>query len=333
VVKAIVATRPGDPSVLEWRELAKPEPAPGELLVRLRAAGLNPVDYKLRRRGSFAPKGAEVILGCDGAGIVEAAGTDTTRFVAGDEVFFCDGGFGEKPGNYAEYRVVDERFAARKPERLSFVEAAAVPLVTITAWESLFELATLRAGDFVLVQAGAGGVGHVAVQLARDAGAFVAATISTPEKAALARELGAVATIDYRTEDVAAATRSWSGRDGANVVFDTVGGETFGTSFHAVAPYGRLVTCVESPWPDFASALAQHRNLRIGLEWMPAPAVYGWPGAKITQREILERCTPRLDAGTLRVIVGRTYPLDRVADAHRALEAGDVTGKIVLEIE
>ena len=116
-------------------------------------------------------------------------------------------------------------------------------------------------------------------------------------------------------------------------MFDTVGGETFGTSFHAVAPYGRLVTCVESPWPDFASALAQHRNLRIGLEWMPAPAVYGWPGAKITQREILERCTPRLDAGTLRVIVGRTYPLDRVADAHRALEAGDVTGKIVLEIE
>jgi len=221
-VKAIVATRPGNPSVFEWRELAKPEPGQGELLVRLRAAGLNPVDYKLRRRGSFAPTGTEVILGCDGAGIVEAVGADTTRFVAGDEVFFCDGGFGEKPGNYAEYHVIDERFAARKPERLSFVEAAALPLVTITAWESLFNLASIRAGDFVLVQAGAGGVGHVAVQLARDAGAFVAATISTPEKAALARELGAVATIDYRTEDVAAATRSWSGRDGANVVFDTL---------------------------------------------------------------------------------------------------------------
>ena len=332
MVKAIVATRPGDPDVLEPRELPKPEPDSGELLVRLRAAGLNPVDYKLRQRGSFAPEGTTVILGCDGAGIVEAIGSETTRFNVGDDVFFCDGGFGDKPGNYAEYRVVDERFAARKPERLSFVEAAAVPLVAITAWESLFDLATLRAGDFVLVQAGAGGVGHVAVQLARDIGAFVAATVSTPEKVALARELGALTTIDYRSEDVAAVTKAWSGRDGANVVFDTVGGETFAKSFHAVAPYGQLVSCVESPWPGFASSLAQHRNLRIGLEWMPAPAVYGWTAAKTAQREILERCTPRLDAGTLRVIVGKTFPLDRVADAHRALEAGDVMGKIVLEI-
>jgi NADPH2:quinone reductase len=329
-VRAVLMTAVGGPEVLEVAELPDPEIA-GEhdVLVRLRAAGINPVDYKLRSYGTFGNT-LPAILGWDGAGVVEGIGSAVTRVRPGDEVYFCDGGFGPTPGTYAELKVVDERYLARKPERLSFAAAAAAPLVTITAWEALRERARVSSGQSVLVQAGAGGVGHMSVQIARLAGARVATTVSPGPKTELAAALGAELCIDYTHENVGERLRAWTGTDGADVVHDTVGGQTFTASFLLVRPYGDLVSNVESPWEDAAVTATHNRNLRVSFTWMPAPSVFGWPEHRERQRSILEQAAVSFDAGDLRVQVGATFPLERAADAHRALEAGQVIGKAVL---
>ena len=203
-MRAVLMTAVGGPEVLELAEVPEPEPdvVDGRAIrVRLRAAGINPVDYKLRSGGTIGGR-LPAVLGWDGAGLVDQVGSGVTRFRPGDEVYFCDGGFGPTPGTYQEVKVLDEAFVARKPSRLSFVEAAAAPLVTITAWEAMLERARVAEGQRVLVQAGAGGVGHMSVQIARIAGARVATTVSGEEKSALATAPGAELLIDYRREDV-----------------------------------------------------------------------------------------------------------------------------------
>jgi len=310
-----------------------PTPAVGasDVLIRVKAASINPVDYKLRSSGTIGGS-LPAILGWDGAGVVDSAGPAVTRVRPGDEVYFCDGGFGPTPGTYAEAKVVDERYLAHKPQRLSFTEAAAAPLVTITAWEAVRERARVTGGQFVLVQAGAGGVGHMSVQIARLAGARVATTVTPGPKTELASSLGAELCIDYAREDVGAKVRAWTGADGADVVHDTVGGRTFTACFSLVRPYGDLVSNVESPWVDEAVTAFQQRNLRVSFTWMPAPSVFGWPQQRERQRAILEQAAAHFDAGDLRVEVGATFPLAQAADAHRALEAGQVVGKAVLTI-
>jgi NADPH:quinone reductase len=269
----------------------------------------------------------------EGAGVVESVGPAVTRVRSGDEVYFCDGGYGPTPGTYQEVKVVDERFLAHKPGRLSFVEAAAAPLVTITAWEAVRERARASDGQMVLVQAGAGGVGHMAVQVARLAGARVATTVSGGEKADLASSLGAELCIDYRREDVGEKLRASTGMDGADIVHDTVGGKTFTACFSLVRPYGDLVSNVESPWEEEAITAMHDRNLRVCFTWMPAPSVFGWTEHRARQRTILDEAARHFDTGDLRVAVGTTFPLDRAADAHRALETGKVVGKAVLTMQ
>jgi NADPH:quinone reductase len=331
-MRAMVMTAVGGPEVLQVADLPDPEiSGEHDVLVRVRAASINPADYKQRSHGTGGP--LPVVLGSDGAGVVQAMGPAVTRVAAGDEVFFCDGGFASLPGTYTELKVVDERYLALKPQRLSFVEAAAAPLVTITAWEALRERARIGTGQFALVQAGAGGVGHMSVQIARLAGAHVATTVKAGPKAQLASSLGAELCIDYSREDVGAKLRGWSGMDGADVVHDTVGGKTFTACFSLVRPYGDLVSNVESPWEDEAITAMHNRNLRVSFTWMPAPLVFGWPEHRQRQREILEQAAIHFDAGDLRVEVGATFPLEDAADAHRALEAGQITGKAVLTMQ
>ena len=332
-MRAMLMTAVGGPEVFQLAELPEPEiAAEHDVRVRLRAAGINPVDYKLRSGGTIGGS-LPAILGWDGAGVVEAVGPAVTRVRAGDEVYFCDGGFGPTPGTYAELKVIDERYLAHKPKRLSFVEAAAAPLVTITAWEALRERARVSADQTVLVQAGAGGVGHMSVQIARLAGARVATTVSPGAKTALAAALGADLCIDYTHEDVAEKLRAWTGTDGADVVHDTVGGKTFTSCFSLTRPYGDLVSNVESQWEPEVITTLRNRNLRVSFTWMPAPSVFGWPEHRERQRAILEQAAAHFDAGELRVEVGATFPLERAADAHRALEAGQVVGKVVLTME
>jgi NADPH:quinone reductase len=326
-------TAVGGPEVLELAELPEPElTGDHDVLVGMRAAGINPVDYKLRAQGTIGGS-LPAILGWDGAGVVERIGPAVSRVRPGDEVYFCAGGFGPTPGTYRAVAVVDERYVARKPRRLSFVEASAAPLVTITAWEALRERARLAERQTVLVQGGAGGVGHMSVQIARLAGARVATTVRPGPKAQLASSLGAELCIDYRNENVGERLRAWTGTDGADVVHDTVGGATFTACFSLARPYGDVVSNVESPWEDEAITAMQTRNLRVSFTWMPAPSVFGWPEHRERQRAILEQAAAHFDAGDLRVQVGATFALERAADAHRALEAGEVVGKAVLTMQ
>ncbi len=331
-MRAVLMTAVGGPDVLKIAELPEPEiTGEHDVKVRMKAAGINPVDCKLRSGGTLGGS-LPTVLGWDGAGVVESAGPAVSRVRPGDEVYFCDGGFGPTPGTYQEVKVVDERYLARKPERLSFVQAAAAPLVTITAWEALRGRARVSDGQSVLVQAGAGGVGHMSVQIARLAGARVATTVPAGPKTELASSLGAELCIDYTREDVGEKLRAWTGMDGADVVHDTVGGKTFTSCFWLVRPYGDLVSNVESPWEDEAISAMQDRNLRVSFTWMPAPSVFGWPQHRERQRAILDQVSAPFDAGELRVNVGAIFPLDKAADAHRAVEAGQVIGKAVLTI-
>lgn len=332
-MKAILMTAPGGPDVLQYTDIPVPSLSGAhDMLVRLKAAGVNPVDTKLRDKGTYYPEHMPAILGCDGAGVVEAVGPAVNRFKPGDAVYFCNGGIGGHPGNYAEYAVVDEAWAAAKPASLSYAEAAAAPLVLITAWEALHDRARMQAGQTVLVHAGAGGVGHVAVQLACAAGCQVVTTVSSGIKTQFVRELAAVSTIDYRSVDMAEAVCAWSGGDGADIAFDTVGGTVFEQTFAAVRPYGDLVTLLQ-PDAGVNWKLARMRNLRISLELMLSPMYYGWDAAQAHQADILRRCAALFDAGKLRIHLSHVLPLSQAAEAHRLLEQGGTQGKIVLTME
>lgn len=331
-MKAVVMSAPGNPEVLQLQEVAKPIITKDtEILVKLKAAGVNPIDTKLRKRGTFYPDKTPTILGCDGAGIVAEIGSKVENFKVGDEVYYCLGGLGGLSGNYAEYAVVDARFVAKKPPSISFTEAAAAPLVLITAWESLYDRARLQAGQKALIHAGAGGVGHIAIQLAKLQGAEVATTISTPEKADFVRNLGADLAIFYKQDDFVQSTLQWSDGEGVDVAFDTIGGALFADTFPAIKIYGDIVTILE---PDAATKwkVARDRNLRISLELMLTPMLKNSEADLKAQAQILQQCARLMAEGKLKVHVGKTFPLQEAVAAHKLLETGSITGKIVLEI-
>lgn len=333
-MKAILMHAPGGPEVLKPAEVARPElRSETDILVRLKAAGVNPVDTKLRSRGTYYPDRMPAILGCDGAGVVEDAGSGVTRFRMGDEVYFCNGGIGGEGGTYADYAVVDERFAALKPANLDFTEAAAAPLVLITAWESLHDRGRIIDGQDVLIHAGAGGVGHVAVQLAKIAGCRVITTLGNGDKAALARKFGADEVVLYKDTDFVEAVHAWCGdEDGVDLAFDTVGGQVFTDTFRTVRPYGKVVTLLQ-PGPDTDWKHARLRNLSIDLELMLSPMFFGWSEAQQHQAWILEQCSQLFERDELKINLTQVFPLERAADAHRLLEAGGMTGKAVLRID
>jgi NADPH2:quinone reductase len=334
-MKVVLMTASGEPDVLQLQEIPEPQiQKDTEILVRLQAAGINPIDTKLRQRGTFYPDQMPAILGCDGAGVVEAVGSGVRGFRVGDEVYFCAGGLGEShTGNYAQLTVVDERLVAHKPTSLSFAEAAAAPLVLITAWEALYDRGRLEAGQRVLIHAGAGGVGHVAIQLAKLEGAEVCTTIGSQDKARLVRHFGADHPILYKQTDFVQAALDWTGGEGVDLAFDTVGGKTFYDTVPAVRVYGDLVTILE---PDPAQGnlkTARSRNLRISLELMLTPQFKGLVAAQQHQANILKQCATWIDEGKLKIHLSQTFALKDAAAAHKALETGSITGKIALLID
>ncbi|MDQ7010348.1 MAG: zinc-dependent alcohol dehydrogenase family protein [Mariprofundaceae bacterium] len=332
-MQAVFMTRPGGPEVLEMRQADKPAiTGDHQILVRIRAAGVNPIDTKLRGRGTYFPEHMPAILGCDGAGVVEAVGNAVDRFRPGDEVYYCYGGLGQPGcGNYAEHAVIDAAYAAHKPASLDFTAAAAAPLVLITAWESLFDRAGLQSGQTVLIHAGAGGVGHVAIQLARIAGAKIATTVSSGEKATFVKKLGAEKIIRYREENFTAAVLEWTGGKGVDAALDTVGGDTFNRTIPAVRHYGHLVTLLQLP-DDADWKMARIRNLHISQELMLTPMIERLPDGARHHGSILERCARFFDEKKLSVSVADVLPLAGAAEAHRRIEAGHMTGKLVLAV-
>lgn len=333
-MKAIIMTKGGDVDVLEMQDIDTPQiNSPTEILVELKAAGVNPIDTKIRKRGTFYPEFTSPILGCDGAGIVVDVGKEVTRFKPGDEVYFCAGGLGKpNTGNYAQYTVVEQDYVAKKPQSLSFAEAAASPLVLITAWESLSDRISLNSNDKILIHGGAGGVGHVAIQLAKLKGVEVATTVSNPDKERLVRKLGADYPILYPQTNFINAVMDWTNGKGVDSAFDTIGGKTFFDTCHAVKVYGDIVTILEPDCTIESLKTARNRNLRISLELMLTPMLMNLTEALRHQREILEQCALLFDQGKLTIHLEQTFPLASASLAHKMIETGSVTGKIALII-
>ena len=328
-MQSVLMTKVGAPEVLEYQEIETPEiNSASELLIRLRAAGVNPIDTKLRQ-GLYPMDNLPAVLGCDGSGIVEAVGSEVSKFQVGDEVYFFHGGVGPIQGNYAEFRTIEERFVARKPESLNFTEAAAAPLALITAWEALHDRAQIKTGQTVFINAGAGGVGHLAIQLAKIAGANVCSTASSEEKADFVRSLGADMVINYKKQDFVAAIMDWTGGKGVDIVMDNVGGEWIEKSFSAVAHYGHFVTLLQ-PDKETDWTVARQRNIGIHLEIMLSPLLFDLQDAQKHQTSILEECAKHFDNEKLKIHISKSMPLAEAATAHADIETGTTTGKIVL---
>ncbi|WP_309132604.1 NADP-dependent oxidoreductase [Brevibacterium sp.] len=310
-MRAISQDHLGGPEVLHEIELPVPKPAPGQILVRIRAAGVNPTDWKHRSGAGFLPA-PPFVLGWDVCGVVEKVGVGVTLFKPGDEVF----GMLPYPygvGSHAEFVVGPTRAFASKPKNIDDVEAGALPLVSLTAWQALVDTAEVGQGDRVLIHAAAGGVGHVAVQIAKARGAHVIGTASAP-KHDFVRELGADEVIDYRETDVAEAVKD------VDIVLDTLGGDNQLKSLESLRTGGVLVSTL--PFPKrglFAEAAT--RDIRVELILVEADHT-----GMLAIRELVE--TDRL-----RARIDKTFPLSRAAEAHRVGEAGHTTGKIVLTME
>ena len=334
-MKAMLMTAVGAPEVLQLQDIKKPNiTSPTELLINIVAAGINPLDTKLRQ-GAYPTDKLPVVLGCDAAGIVAEVGSEVSKFQVGDEVYFFHGGVdsieGNIQGNYAEFRIIEEHFVAQKPENLSFTEAAAVPLAIITAWRSLHDRAQIKSGQNVFINAGAGGVGHLAIQLAKIAGANVCTTTSSEEKADFVRSLGADRVINYKEQNFVEAIMDWTDGKGADIVMDNVGGEWIEKSFSAVAHYGHFVTLLlpdkETNW-----TVARQRNIAIHLEFMISPLLFDLKDAQKHQTFILEECAKYFDKKQLKIHVSKEMPLTEAAAAHIAIETATTTGKIVLTV-
>ncbi len=308
-------------------------PAPAfsdaELQIRVRAAGVNPIDTKLRSRGLLFENALPAVLGCDGAGTVEAVGKRVTSWRPGDEVWWCHGGLGREQGNYGEFTVVSEHIVRKKPASLSFEQAAAAPLVLITAWEALFDRAGLEAGQTVLIHGGAGGVGHVSIQLAKHAGAKVCTTVGNEAHSRFAVSLGADRAINYRDEAFVDAVLEWTDGRGVDAALDIMGGEVFQETLRAMAHYGNLITLLD-PGTHINWQAARSRNLRVGFELMLTPMLEHLPQARAHQGEILDQCAALADAGELKIAVTQSLPLEQASKAHQQIETGHTSGKLVL---
>ncbi len=331
-MKAVVISEPGNPDVLKFVETDKPKIGQGnQLLIRLLAAGINPIDTKIRINPEIFPIDLPLIPGFDGAGIVEASGTEVTEFVPGDEVYFCHCGFHGQQGCYAEYVVVDRNLVARKPKALSFQEAAAVPLVLITAWEALFDRTAMQPDTTLLIPAGAGGVGHVALQFAKHAGVNVCTTVSCDEKSKFVKQLGADCVINYKRDDVVKSVMDWTHGKGVDTAFDTIGGEVFGQCLACTKNYGDVVTILQPP-TDMDWSVARLKNLRISLEMMLTPALLDLPMGRAHHGDILRKCGDLFDAGKLTTHIEKTFQLREASLAHSYLENFRPSGKIVLDL-
>lgn len=329
-MRAVIADGKGGPEVLKAVELPLDWPAGDkDVLVKLDAAGVNPADAWFRQLGPYVESGRPFVPGHDGAGHVAAVGRAVARLKRGDPVVFCHGGIGAAHGTYAEYATVPEVSVVKRPAGLDPIRAAALPLVFITAWEALIERAGLQKGEFVLIHAGAGGTGHMAVQVAAWRGARVAATVSTADKAAFVKRLGAERPILYRDEALRGTVDAWTKGKGLDVALDNVGGEAALATIKAMAPYGRIVTLMGAPFDD-SEGTAYIRNLDIHNVMMLTPMWFGLEHELARQAGIVAEGLSKLAMGAIAVEIADTFPLAQAAEAHRRLARGGVTGKLVL---
>ncbi|WP_213421527.1 NADP-dependent oxidoreductase [Bhargavaea massiliensis] len=310
-MKAIVIDQYGGKEQLKETEFEKPVPGEKQVIVKLHATSINPIDWKLREGylKEMIPFDFPIILGWDAAGIVDEVGEKVTDFKAGDRVF-------ARPettnrGTYAEYTAVDQHLLARIPDNISFEEAACVPLAGLTAWQCLFDFGNIKKGEKVLIHAGAGGVGTFAVQLAKEAGAYVATTAGTHNVEFL-KSLGADEVIDYKKQDFEKVLKDY------DFVLDSMGGEIQKKSFTVLKEGGRLASIVSNPDQEIAS----QKNIKSGNVWLDPNG------------EQLAKMADLLEQNKLKVVIGHRFPLSEegIKEAHALSESHHAKGKIVIEI-
>jgi NADPH:quinone reductase-like Zn-dependent oxidoreductase len=319
-MKAVVLTRFGDSGAFELREVPVPMVGPRQVRVRVHATALNPLDYQIRRGdyADYVPLPA--IIGHDISGEVEQAGTDVTEFAVGDEVYYTPQIFGQA-GSYAEQHVADVSLVGRKPTNLTHLEAASLTLVGGTVWEALVTRAQLSVGETVLIHGGAGGVGSIAIQIAKAIGARVITTASA-HNTNFVRELGADEVIDYESDDYVDAVSKLTGAKGVNAVFDTIGGDTLARSPTVLADYGRVVSIVDIKKPQ---------NL---VDAWGKNAAYHFVFTR-QNRGKLDALTNLIERGFVRPIIGAVLPLSRMSEAHDLLENGSsrgLRGKVAIDV-
>ncbi|MFE6615052.1 NADP-dependent oxidoreductase [Amycolatopsis sp. NPDC057786] len=311
-MRAISQNRLGGPEVLELVDVERPVAGPTQILVRVHAAGVNPVDWKTRETGGIGPMGdPPFILGWDVSGVVEEVGAGASLFSPGDEVFGMPS-FPFQAGAYSEYVAAPSRHFARKPSTLDHVHAAAVPLAGLTVWQSLVDTADIRPGQRVLIHAAAGGVGHLAVQIAKARGAYVIGTASAAKHEFL-RDLGADELVDYRTTDFAEEVRD------VDVVLDTIGQEYGPRSLKTLRRGGRLIQLTrtnDERMPELADA---------------AGVTAGFTLAEPDRTGLLA-LAELVDSGRLKPTIDTVFPLEEAAKAQELVAAGKTTGKVVLSV-
>jgi len=307
----------GGPDLFEESDVERPEPGPGEVLVRAVAVGTNPVEAKFRAAGASMGLEAPIILGTDVSGVVKEVGPGVTDFSPGDEVYYSKELFGPgSNGAYAEYSVAAASIVAKKPAVLSHQEAAAVPLAGGTAYEAIVRRLGVRVGQTILIQGGSGGVGHFAVQIARAAGARVLATAGTGNQRTL-EDLGVDVAIDYTRDDVAQLALDDTAGAGVDAVFDTAGGSTVVESIAYTRPFGRIATILGGAG-DFTPFYVKNQTLH---------------GVFLTrERARLDEITLLIKRGQMRPIVDEVLPINQVGKAHERLESGHGRGKVVLRV-
>lgn len=325
-MRAAVLTAYGTP--LQIREVPLPIPGPREVLVRIMASGVNPLDIKIRRgEAAHAKMTPPAILGIDMAGVVEAVGAQVHQFRVGDEVFGMTGGVGGVAGSLAELAAVDTRLIAHKPKALSMNQAAALPLGFITSWEGLVDRAGVAAGQQVLIHGGAGGVGFLAVQIALSRGAQVFATGGASSQEAI-RQVGATP-IDYTTRTVDDYVDEYTGGEGFDIIVDNVGGDTLDASFAAVKRYtGHVVSALG--WGTHSLAPLSFRGATYSGVFTLMPLLTG--RGREHHGHIVSQAAALADSGRLIPRMNSTtFTLDKVNDAHAAVENGSATGKVVVQ--
>ena len=309
-------------------EISRPAPAAGQVLVRVHVSGVNPLDTKIRAgKAAHAKQPLPAVLGLDMAGVVEEVGLGVTTFRPGDEVYGMVGGVGGLQGTLAEFVVANAALLALKPKSLSMREAAALPLITITAWEGIVDRAKVHVGQKVLVHAGAGGVGHIAVQLAKASGAKVFATVSA-DKRNIVEGFGATP-IDYRVLSTEEYVELHTGGEGFDVVYDTVGGATIDASFVSVKRYtGHAVSCLG--WSTHSLAPLSFRGATYSGVFTLMPLLTGWGQAH--HGEILGEAAALVDAGKLKPLLNQQrFGVSEIDAAYALVESGAL-GKVVVEI-
>ncbi|AOW78588.1 quinone oxidoreductase [Colwellia sp. PAMC 20917] len=328
-MKAMIIKSFGGSEVFEVADIAKPEIKAGHVLVNIKASSINTVDTMIRQMGDDLPLSPPLpaVLGMDFAGIVESVGEGVTQFTVGDEVYGCAGGLADLPGTLAEYIVADANLMAKKAKNLTMREAAAIPLVGITAYEGLTR-SNVRENQNVLVHGGSGGVGHIAVQLANYMGANVFATGGGEKQLALIEELGAKG-INYKSETVEEYVAKHTEGNGFDVVFDSVGGENMTNSFNAASLNGHVASTVAMVELDLS--VAHFKGLSLHVVFMLIPMLNNYK--RENHAQILNTLTKIAESGALRPVLDeQTFSLEEAGKAHDRLSSGQGMGKVVVDV-